>query len=102
MLGLDHLKMDVRHVTEAGARTCRAPAALANQCARFDVLPILSIELADVAVQERNRIALVVLEAIRDHYGCPTLRATRNRPVRNPVCGPRGHGMQRRPTVEHD
>src|SRR5947199_6219741 len=62
--------MDVRHVTEAGARIIRVPAALGKQCARFDVLPILSIKLADVAVQERNWIALVVLEDIRHHYGC--------------------------------
>src|SRR5437867_12433868 len=74
--------MDVRHVTEASARIIRVPAALGNPCTRFDVLPILSIKRADVAVQERNWIALVVLEDIRHHYGCPTLRKARNRPVR--------------------
>src|ERR1700704_1969608 len=78
---LDHLEVDVRHVAETRAWVIRVAAALRDQRAGINVLPVLRVELAHVAVKERNRIALVVFEHIRDDDGSPALREAWDGPV---------------------
>jgi len=54
---LDHLEVDVSHIAESGARVIRVAAALRKQGTGDDMLAVLHIELADVAVEECDWVA---------------------------------------------
>ena len=99
---LDHLKVDVRHVTETGTGIIRVPSAPGNQCAGRHALAVRDIELAYMAIEEGNGIALVIREDIRYDDDRPSLRPTRDRPIGYPVGGPRRHGVQTCAAVEND
>ncbi len=85
---LDHLEVHVRHIAETGTRIIRVATTLCDQGACFYVPAALDIELSDMAVQERDRIALVVLEHIRHDDRCPTLGEAGDGPVGDPVAVP--------------
>ena len=63
---------------------------------------VFHVEFPNMAVEKRDRFSAVIGEDIRhDHHG-PALRPAGNGPVREPVGGARGHGIQRRPAIEND
>src|SRR5207237_7528389 len=63
---LDDFEMHVRRIAEAGARIVGVSAAFREQLARDHVLTVRHIELADMTVEKRTRVPLLVPECIRN------------------------------------
>src|SRR6202140_4408433 len=99
MRRLDHLEVHIRHVAEARARIVRIATGLGEKAAGRDMLPIRNIELADVAVEEGDRVTLVVLEYIRHDNRSPSLWEAGDGPVGDLVGRPRCHRVERGPAV---
>src|SRR5207245_9084684 len=92
--------MHVRQVTETGPGVIRVATGLGDELACSDVLAVLHIELADVAVEKGDGVAVIVPEGIGHDDRGITLRAARDRPVGYPVGGARCDREQWRPAVE--
>src|SRR5207302_8370741 len=61
----------------------------------FDVPAALDIELSDVAVKERDRVALIILEHIGDDHHGITVRPARDSPVGQSIDGSGRHRKER-------
>src|SRR5207244_9682192 len=73
-----------------------------NQFAGWHPLAVRDIELAYMAIEEGNGIALVIREDIRYDDDRPSLRPTRDRPIGDPVGSAGGHGVQGCAAAEND
>jgi hypothetical protein len=65
-----------------------SPPLLAMKCARRDMPAALDLELSNMAVQEGDRIALIILEHVGDNHDGIAPRPIRNSPVGHSVKAP--------------